>query len=256
MSRAQRLVAGAMAAVVVSGATIAVARAAGVDAQPLSGCLDGSGKLESVAVGTTPLRSCGKGERQVTWGLPGSRGPRGVAGPEGPSGISGAGRVPEEQIVFFDDMEYGADEPTKWTERPQDSWSASSVTDVHLRIEPSGTVRTTVSLPTHNTIRIQADLGYIDRWRGDQAFLLVDDRVIWSGSSSCVVLAVGCAGLNLAMDQQDPDVAGIPLDVTIPHTGPTATLEFSTTGSSFEHSLAKSFVIDNVTVSVGQSPVG
>ena len=239
-------VAALVLAAVLGGAAASGAPIAAEDARPLTGCLDTSGALVAVAVGTDPSRACLTGEQTVTWGLPGPIGPQGLGGTTGPEGSSGAGRLSREVLASFDDMD--ADAPG-WSERRRMDWSGGG--DYVLWMPPDVVFGKTVSLPAHDTVRIQAQVDFYDQWRGEAAFLKVDGRVVWYQPHRNCLSSSPCNGISVGGDEQVRDELGGLLDVTVPHTDPTVTLQFGTTSRSqdeFELSLA----IDDVTVSVGQ----
>jgi len=106
------------------------------------------------------------------------------------------------------------------------------------------TARQRISLPKHTHLRVQARVHFIDAWAGESAFLQVDGRPEWLETAD----SASGAGLNVAGGPHPERRFGVPVDVTLPHTGATALIEF---GSSLEqHACDASFGVDDVHVLV------
>jgi hypothetical protein len=100
------------------------------------------------------------------------------------------------------------------------------------------------SLPEHTHLRVQARVHFIDAWAGESAFLQVDGRPEWLETAD----SASGAGLNVVGGPHPERRFGVPVDVTLAHTGASALIEF---GSSLEqHACDASFGVDDVHVLV------
>jgi len=112
------------------------------------------------------------------------------------------------------------------------------------------TAGTTVSkrfdnLPEHTSLRVSARYHFIDSWEGESSFLKVDDKYAWVDSND---VRNAPAGINIAGNDSPERKFGTPVDVIVPHTGPSVMLAF---GSNLDQDACdESFGIDDVSVHV------
>jgi len=113
--------------------------------------------------------------------------------------------------------------------------------------EVDGEVKKTFDgLSEHKYIRIQARYHFLDSWEGEMAFAKIDDKMVWTDTND--VRGMHPNSIN-ACGGDHPDLKlSVPIDVTIPHTGPSVTVSF---GSYLdEHPCNESFGVDDVMVFV------
>merc|ERR1712098_167796 len=94
------------------------------------------------------------------------------------------------------------------------------------------TVVKTYSLPAHAQVQVTARVNFIDNWDDDQMFMKLDGEYVWTEQYSwCTqMFTLMCSsGHNACGKPEFPDRLSRFVQVTLPHTGPTLTVEFGTT---------------------------
>jgi len=133
-----------------------------------------------------------------------------------------------------------------------DGWSHGEITNCggqHLlgghcvEREIKDLTKTYNNLPPHTQLRINAKYMFIDSWDGESGYMKIDGNTVWVESYNH---ADGDSkkGINICGNPTPERRFGRPIDVTIPHTGSSVTLQFGATTD--EHSCDESFGIDSV----------
>jgi len=134
-------------------------------------------------------------------------------------------------------------------------WSSNAVSacdgDHHLAghcNENGGEVSKTFSgLGTEHThLRLRATFHFLDSWEGETAFAKLGNKVVWTEAHDTRNMHPDAENL-CAGDHPDTKV-GVPIDVTIQHTGDTVDVAFG--GLLDEHPCNESFGVDDVQISV------
>ncbi len=149
--------------------------------------------------------------------------------------------------LYVDDFEVSS---KGWVPSGTSSVSGDQVLGGYCSSTDGRWTRTYALAPEHRGVRIRATVHLLDRWEGDSAFLHIDDQLAWTTSHHhCPsIFTESCRGVNVVGDEEVADTLGMAIDVFLPHTADSVTLEFSSsiTRSSCEASLA----VDDVEVSV------
>ena len=87
------LAVGALAAVAVAVASGYGYAAVTATDNIYTGCLKPDGNLAKVAIGTSPLKACGKDDKPISWSQTGPTGPDGPTGPSGATGATGSSNL-------------------------------------------------------------------------------------------------------------------------------------------------------------------
>lgn len=105
--------------------------------------------------------------------------------------------------------------------------------------------KTFSGLPPHTQVRVSAKYMFIDSWDGESGFMSIDNNKVWVDTYNHAH-GEAAHGINLCGNDAPERRFGVPIDVTIPHTGDSITLAFGATLD--EHPCDESFAVDSVMV--------
>lgn len=102
----------------------------------------------------------------------------------------------------------------------------------------------------HTHVRVQASISFLDNWMGQSATLKVDGNVAWTQDWHHCSKVFGelCSGVTVCGDGFIADKVGQKIDVILPHTDNTVTLELSTDIQSLD--VGASLLIDDIQISI------
>jgi len=91
------------------------------------------------------------------------------------------------------------------------------------------------NLPVHDSVRVRANLHFIDKWGGETAYVKLQNSFVWTDSFDQVSSK---AGVNLCCGTAPESKFSVPIDVTMPHSDSSLTLTFGSTltGSPMDQS--------------------
>jgi len=74
-------------------------------------------------------------------------------------------------------------------------------------------------LPVHTHLRLQARMHFFDKWEGQYAYIMVNDRVVWiHNHRHCrSIFQSGCRGVNVCGDEGYADRLSMGVDVVVTH---------------------------------------
>lgn len=98
----------------------------------------------------------------------------------------------------------------------------------------------------HTHLRLRATFHFFDSWEGETAFAKLGDKVVWTETHD--TRGMHDLGENLCGGDHADTKVGVPVDITIPHTGDSIDVSFG--GLLDEHPCNESFGIDDLMISV------
>jgi len=159
------------------------------------------------------------------------------------------GGVKQWKLVRHDDFE--GEEPAKgWSLLETSSCTGRDhFLGGHCNIASGEVSKHFDRLPPHNQVRVTARYHMIDDWKGETAFLKLDEHYVWADHSRAMAPA---AGIEMCGSKQFPErKMSIPIDVTLPHAASLLEVSFGSKGlSEHEDPCARSFGVDDVMVYV------
>jgi len=74
-------------------------------------------------------------------------------------------------------------------------------------------------LPVHSHLRLQARFHFFDKWEGQYAYAMINDKIVWiQNHRHCTsIFANNCKGINVCGDESFSDRLSVPISVDIPH---------------------------------------
>lgn len=119
----------------------------------------------------------------------------------------------------------------------------------HCRIA-TGTVKKVFDhLPPHQQVRVTGRYHFIDNWKGESAFLQLNNQYVWTDHTSPHV--THASGIDMCGSTQYAEKKmSTPVDVTMPHSDSFLEVAFGSTGSPSEDPCHRSFGVDDVMVYV------
>lgn len=153
----------------------------------------------------------------------------------------------EPLLLYFDDFEQSA---AGWSDQTRQTIGSDDIVLGGYCKTSDAILLRTYQLPVaHRGLRVRGTVHLLDLWNGEYAYLKVAGQLVWmTYHRHCPAFAFACGGINVAGDNAVADAIGIGIDVFVPHSTGSATVEFGT--SLTGDPCRASFAIDDVEISV------
>jgi len=156
------------------------------------------------------------------------------------------GGVKQWRLLHHDDFEPDTNYSSGWDVTARGTCGSGSKDHFlggHCKTAAENASKTFENLPRHSQLRVKARVHFLDQWDGEAAFMLVDGTFMWADTATSPK-----RGFNLCGADASEARISVPVDVTLKHSGPAATVMF---GSSLQgDACTHSWAVDDVVLYV------
>jgi hypothetical protein len=153
------------------------------------------------------------------------------------------GGVKQWRLLYHDDFEPDVENSDGWDVAARGICGPESkdwFLGGHCKTATENATKTYEKLPIHTQLRVKARVHFLDQWDGEMAFMKVDGQFMWADSATSPK-----QGINICGSSASEARLSVPVDITLTHSGPSATVSFGSTlqGDPCMHSWAVDDVV-------------